>query len=256
MSFISFETEQELIDEVKRKLGFPMVKVEIDDSQWKDIIKQTKRWFYAKKTIVSIKYRNYQADSGPILFSDIDPVNGVYEIIDVIPDSTDAGIRGEDNVYYEILPFGYPLWGSSTFAFGTTAYNRTSFIAQIFQSIEMRKRTYGSDLDWFVQKDFLDGHKLYLTPSRRSRCCAIVYKPKTLPIQALEGRDAQLVFDWAVAEAKETLGIIRSKYKDYPAAGGNISTDGQELLDAAKEAKEKLNEEIADSQGPMTPIFS
>jgi hypothetical protein len=255
MSFLRFESETELIDEVKRKLGHPMVKVELDESQWRDVVKQTKRWFLAKKSIVSLVYKKYNIATSPIPFSDIDPVNGVYKIIEVFPDESQFGSKGEDNTYYEILPFGYPVWGSSNYAFGSHVYNRTSYIMQVFESLERRRRIYGSDMDWFVQEDYINGHKLFLTPNSRARCYGVVYKPATLPLQALEGRDADLVFQWCLAEAKETLGRVRSKYKDYPAAGGTISTDGDTLLEEAKADKERLTDEVAGSQGPMPVLF-
>jgi hypothetical protein len=255
MSFVNFESELELIDEVKRKLGHPMVKVELDVSQWNDIVKQTKRWFLAKKSVTSLVYRVYASSAGPIPFNEIDPVNGVLEIIEVFPDETQFGAKGEDNTYYEIFPFGYPVWGSSTFAFGSHTYNRTSYIIQVLQSLEMRRRMYGSEMDWFVQKDAINGHKLFLTPNIRARNYGVVYKPKILPIRALEGRDADLLFQWALAEAKESLGRVRSKYADYPAAGGTITTDGPTLLEESKADKERLNTEIADSQGPMSILF-
>lgn len=253
MSFYSFKDNDEFVCEIKSRLGFPVVKVELDDSHWASIVKNTKRWFMAKKSLIAVTTGTYAQNQNPIPFSDIDPVNGVYKVIDVYMDGTDSGARGHDSTYFEILPNGYPIWGSANNIFGSLAYNRTSYVTQIFQAIEQRRRAYGADLDWFVKQDNFNGHTLHLTPQRRCREYAIVYKPATLPIDLLEGRDAQLFLDWGVADAKEVLGIIRSKYKDYPAAGGTISTDGQELLDAAKEAKEKLEEEIADSQGPMMP---
>jgi len=256
MSFIAFEKERELIDEVKRKLGHPIVKVEVDDSQWTDIIKQTKRWFFAKKSVMAMTTGRFVSGcDNAIPFEDIDPVNGVYKIIDVYFDESIAGVRGIDNTYYEILPFGYPVWGSSTYAFGSGAYNRTSYIYQVFTQLEQRRKVYGADLDWTVQEDYVNGHKLYMTPNNRTRTYGILYKPKTLPLEKLEGRDANLIFRYALAETKETLGTIRNKYKDYPSAGGTISMDGSELLDQAKEEKEKLEEEIAGSQGPIAPLF-
>ena len=59
MSFYNYDSDQEVIDEVRRKLGYPIVKVELDDSQWKDVIKSTKRWFLGKKSIISLKYFTY-----------------------------------------------------------------------------------------------------------------------------------------------------------------------------------------------------
>ena len=103
MSFIAFEKERELIDEVKRKLGHPIVKVEVDDSQWTDIIKQTKRWFFAKKSVMAMTTGRFVSGcDNAIPFEDIDPVNGVYKIIDVYFDESIAGVRGIDNTYYEI----------------------------------------------------------------------------------------------------------------------------------------------------------
>lgn len=256
MSFLKFDNEEEFINDLKITLGHPVIRVELDDSHWLQVIKKTKRWFFAKKSLIAItSKKSYVSCQGPIPFSQIDTVNGCYKVLDVLFDSTDAGIRGYDATYYDILPFGFPLWGSSTEIFGTSAYNRTSYAYQVFESIERRKRMYGTELGWFVQEDDMNGHQLVLTPSQRCREYMVVYKPKALPISKLEGRNAQLFFDWGLAEAKEMLGMIRSKYKDYPAAGGNISTDGAELLDAAKELKEKLTEEIADSQYPMGVIL-
>jgi hypothetical protein len=255
MSFVSFETEKELIQDLKIELGEPVVRVELDESQWDRVVKKSKRWFFAKKSVMACKTMRYNANQDPIPFEDIDSVNGVYKILDVYPDATDSGARGHDSTYFELLPFGYPIWGSHDHVFGTFAYNRTSYVFQVYESLERRRRMYGADMDWFVKEDHINGKTLHLTPQNRCRQFSVLYKPKVLPLQALEGRDAQLFFEWALAEAKEILGTIRSKYKDYPAAGGSISTDGPELLDQAKEAKERLTEEIADSQGPMMPIF-
>lgn len=255
MSFLRFDTENEFIEDIKHELGYPVVKVELDETQWRRILKKTQRWFMAKKSLVAVKYGTYSCDQSPIKFSEIDPVNGVYDVLEVLPDSGDAGYSGVDATYFELLPYGYPLWGSAASMFESRPYNQSSYIFQVITSIERRRRLHGSDFDFFVQKDHINGHTLHLTPQRASRQYAIIYKPAVLPIATLEGRDAQLFFEWGVAEAKEILGMIRSKYKDYPAAGGSISTDGPELLEQAKEAKERLTEEIAESQGPMGIVF-
>jgi hypothetical protein len=255
MSFYVYDNESELIEEVKRKLGHPMVKVEIDDSQWKDVIKSSKRWFMSRKSLVSLTYVNYNQSTNPIAFSDIDPVNGVYAILEVYPDEVSYGPKGEDTTYYEILPYGYPVWGASTYSFGSRIYNQSSFIYQIFASLEKRRKLYGAEKDWFIQEDHINGHKLYMTPSTRCGRIGIVYKPAILPITALKGRDAELFYLYALATAKETLGRIRSKYSDYPGAGGNISMDGGALLEEAKTEKEWLEDQIAGSQGPSGIVF-
>jgi len=257
MSFINFESEKEFIEEIKRKLGWPVVKVELDDSQWQDVLKQTRRWFMAKKSLVAMVKKSYPACGNPISFGEIDSTNGVYKILEVIPDESQSGLQGSVySNYYELLPNGYPLWGDTgTYGFGRGIRSQNSYLVQILTQIEQRRKIYGAGFDWSIREDYVNGHALYLFPSERARQYIVIYKPKILPINLLEGWDSEIFFRWGIAETKETLGIIRSKYKDYPAAGGTISTDGPELLEQAKEEKERLQKDILTSQGPDMPLF-
>jgi len=256
MSFYKFVDDDELIQEIKTKLGHPVVKVELDESHWKLVIKNTKRWFMAKKSLFGMKRHSYDTSKGVIRFDEIDPTNGVYKVVNVFPDKQNAGYPGSGlgvgSSYYELLPNGYPLWGGqNSMLYGGMGMGTTSYLMQVYQQIEQRDMITNYIFNWQVQYDHLNGHGLYLTPKDRSLDVLILYKPAILPIDILEGRDAELFYRWALADAKETLGMIRNKYKDYPSAGGTISTDGAELLAEAKENKLVLDEEIAGSQGPM-----
>lgn len=57
-----------------------------------------------------------------------------------------------------------------------------------------------------------------------------------------EGEDFYL--RWALAEAMETLGNIRTKHDSYPTVGGDRGMNGDQLLAESKERKEKLDEQV------------
>ena len=79
----------------------------------------------------------------------------------------------------------------------------------------------------------------------------VAYKSEVIDIPDFKGRDADLIYRYCTALAKQRLGRTRGKYKSYPAAGGMVDTDWDTLLEEAKEEFTLLEEEIADSQGAM-----
>lgn len=50
------------------------------------------------------------------------------------------------------------------------------------------------------------------------------------------------IFEFSLALAKELLGLIRSKFKNIPIPSGDLQLNGEELLQQAREDKEKLLE--------------
>ena len=72
-----------------------------------------------------------------------------------------------------------------------------------------------------------------------------------MQIEILNERDHDLVKRFALAQAKEDLAIIRSKYDSYPGAQGTVTLNADRLFDMAQQEKEKLEEEISASGYPM-----
>lgn len=71
----------------------------------------------------------------------------------------------------------------------------------------------------------------------------------------VERTDNELLFDrwttkwlqaWAIAECKEMLGLIRSKYGSLPGAGGGVTLNGESLLQQAKDEFLELKRQITD----------
>ena len=115
----------------------------------------------------------------------------------------------------------------------------------------MGKRVLGVDRGWEFNRMT---RTLYLLP-KPSQSELIYYDYKGVigqeHIPDLPIRDYDLLRRYALAEAKEILGRIRSKYASIPAAGGEINLDGSTLLDEAKAEKERLEEEIGETALPM-----
>jgi hypothetical protein len=53
---------------------------------------------------------------------------------------------------------------------------------------------------------------------------------------------------------KEILGRIRSKYQSVPGAGGSVAMDGQQLLQEAREDRQKWFEDLIYKFGDILPF--
>ena len=59
-----------------------------------------------------------------------------------------------------------------------------------------------------------------------------------------------MVRRWALAQAMESLGYIRSKYADGPSATGTISLNGTDLIANADQIRAELGEQILSMKPP------
>lgn len=247
--------EQELIDLTKRRLGEPQIRVELDSTQWDDVITFTKKWYLAKKGVIATKMMQLLTKM-PKKFSEIDTQYGIDKIIDVYF-GLDPAVQG---MFYDcvfgVFTDGFPIMGSSIFRTHAGLVNSSRY-AQLIMALEEKSRVYGAENDWFVVPGGFDGDDYLVLdgPSNQTLLALIHYKPRFKPsefmLEWLKPIDIELVTKYAYAEAKEILGHIRSKYPSYPTPGGEVTLNGGDLLQSAKEEKEKLDTEIADSQGPM-----
>jgi hypothetical protein len=248
--------EQELIGTIKRKLGEPQIRVELDQTQWEEIILETKKWYLGRKGIVANKMMNILTKQ-PIKFSAIDPTYGVDSIVDVYF-GLDPAVQG---MFYDcvfgVFTDGFPIMGSSIFRTHAGLVNSSRY-AQLIMALEEKSRVYGAENDWFViDGDTFDGDDWLVIdgPSGNSISCLIRYKPKFTPSEMqlgwLKNTDIEILTRYALAEAKEILGHIRSKYPSYTTPGGEVTLNGADLLAQAKDEKEKLIIDIDGSQGAM-----
>jgi hypothetical protein len=64
----------------------------------------------------------------------------------------------------------------------------------------------------------------------------------------------QAMQEGALTYAKEILGRIRSKYQSVPGVGGGVVMDGQQLLQEAREDRQKWFEDLIYKFGDILPI--
>jgi hypothetical protein len=67
---------------------------------------------------------------------------------------------------------------------------------------------------------------------------------RTLPYSSINGPGRQWIRQYAMALAKELLGLVRSKIDGIPVGDGELKLNGGELVSQAREDKQKLQDEL------------
>jgi len=136
----------------------------------------------------------------------------------------------------------------SVFTAGATGGLYSSLLQSI-QYVEMAKRMINAERNWiyFPYKKIL----LLLPDPKGGGKAFIEYKSTCMTLEQLPERDHQMVRRYALAWAKRDLGMIYSKYSSWPTAQGQVSLNGDTLMNQAKEEMTKLEDEIYESAKPM-----
>lgn len=241
--------EDELSRWILRRLGAPLLKVELTEEHLKDEIAMALRWFAAKKGYV----RQYGLQLQPnvteyALPDDVDVVTEVvfpFSNYDMSPYASPwAWAWPNENM---MTPFGYGgNYGSKNT--GETGGYLSSY-QQVLQYTETARRIVGADPEWRQELRTLFILPLRLSPTTPK--AIVYYTSNTFNLTELNQRDFDLVRRYAVACAKRDLGRIRSKYDQYPTAQGSAGLDGGTLLGEADTEIDALNEEIGESAMPI-----
>ena len=227
---------------ILRRLGSPLVKVELTDDHLIDSIESAKRWFSDRKGVR--KMANIPMVSGKSDYL-LDPE--VDTILDVAFPETNADLTLIFSPYLlvdEKVPY-------DVFAAPNSAGLYSTF-TQTLQYVEMAKRILSADADWQQE-----GRVLYLSPvPRTSANLLIFYKSQQFSLVELNERDHNLIKLYSLALAKRDLGRVRSKYVDgFNAAEGMRTLDGPALLEEADKDIEMLETRISETQMPM-PVLT
>ncbi len=233
--------EDEIQQWILRRLGAPLLKVELTQDHLNDNVGDAKRWFAAKKG-----WRRFM----PI---EMVPAKNEYLLpldVDVVIDF----VFSSDPMDLSILAF--PFWippenGQIPYSvFGTAGASGGLYsnYAQTLQFIETAKRTLSAEADWRQE-----GRILFVFPNpMRAGKGILEYTSHTMsPLTELSERDHDLIKRYALAKAKADVGRIRSKFDSYATAQGTVTMDGVALLEESKTELEALDEELAASAGPM-----
>ena len=99
----------------------------------------------------------------------------------------------------------------------------------------------------------------FLGSQRHIKLYPIPYKMQTVMVNYIQKMKdweevTQSMQEGALTYAKEILGRVRSKYASPPGPGGGMQLDGQQLLQEAKEEREKWKEDLIFRFGDLMPI--
>ncbi len=241
--------KSELIERIKRVLGYPVVKVELDDMQIADHID------YARQ-----KFIKWAIGQGVI---------ERYFTIALSAGVTDYELPGDVT---EVLSYDTRTTGSIHTLFTVENY---LYNAGMYDMLLMRGGGSGYTLvSYHIARDFLDTIRRYVfdtynfTYHRYTNILEIqppppsggtiywqdtwIDSPGYILVRAyvLEGTEEDLydnmwIFDYACALSKRTLGRIRSKFANFTAIGQTgLALDGDTLLSEAQTEIEKLEEQL------------
>lgn len=224
-------------DWILRRLGAPIWKVELTCDHIDEAIDEAIRWFAAKKGV--FKFGEIQIQPGVVQYQLADEVDIVIDVAFAAPESDISLIFSPFLILDEKVPY-------DVFA-APQSIGLYSSYTQTLQYIEQAKRILGAELDWEQR-----GRCLFVSPTPRQAAKAVLeVKSSKFNYNELPERDAYLIREYAKAHAMRDLGFIRTKYSSFPGAQGDMSLNGERLIDTANELIEKLNEEIMLTGYPM-----
>jgi len=248
-----------LVEKIKRRLGFPMVKIELEDATIQDNIdysrqrfikwavgQATQETYYTLMLSGGVSTYDLPGDVIDVIAYDTQPYGGVNQLFTISNYMYNAGM------FDQMLGRG-GIGGKPTSEFTIVSYH----IARDF--LETLKR-YVVDTYTYKYHRYTNTLEIMPTPPLSGSYITvdgITYdSPGYILLRCftLEGTDEDLydnmwIFDYATALSKQNLGLIRRKFGSFQAIGNmNVQMDGDALMSEGKEGIEKLEEQLRNEE--------
>lgn len=220
-----------LKDWIAKRLGEPVVKVELSEDHYNDAIDDAKLWYASKRGIV--KTISFAIVANQTEYTLPEEANIITNI--ALPSNTNSMAE----LY---APFAWFLPDQTSFPAARMWRTQLPYsnAQQLQMYEEMGKRVSSNEPTWYQQNN-----KLILSPPPKyGGTSQLSYTTKDFTIEQIPIRDHDLLKKRALANAMEDLGIIRTKYDSYPTAQGSVQLNGQLLLDRAQAMKDQLDIDI------------
>jgi hypothetical protein len=258
-------SKQQLAQKIKRRLGFPMIKVEIDNTQLFDAIDYARDKFikWAVGQATQETFFTIALSGGQTIY---DLPLGVTEIISY--DDSGSAYGGINTLFtVENFLFNQGMY-QSLFSTAGNGYTLVSYhIARDF--LDNIKR-YSPSVYTYTYHKYQNQLEVHPKPPTGNSLTFwkddiewTIDSPGWILLRSfmIEGSTnvenwtnggsnndfyvSDWIYDYATAEAKEILGRIRSKFANFGSIGNTgISMDGSELISEAKEDKRELEERL------------
>jgi hypothetical protein len=245
------KVREQIKDYVLHMLGAPVVKLEFDEQNLDFCVDQSMKVFedYAGREYFSYYVFNtvggksiyemppdvglirnvFYKETGSFAFQSSD-LGGSIPIEYFYPGGAYASIQGG------LIDPIQPIWG-----------RMGEWV--LYRQYEQMYSRVSSNLGGWEYLGGFNTIKLYPVPFR-SQKVIVHYMQK----QKDWAEVTQAMQEGALTYAKEILGRIRSKYQSVPGAGGSVAMDGQQLLQEAREDRQKWFEDLIYKFGDLPYI--
>lgn len=233
-------TEQVIIQYVRKKLGDPIVVVELDDSQIQEMITQTINIYGTAKPIE--------------LFESLSVIAGQQKYT-IAADKIGRGM---------IEWFRPDIMRSAASLDEFDVFKYHTFMPNLNPGDYFAERTWwkavrasaGSEDDMFQYIDPTTGiATVYITPiPSESYNMTYIYVRDPVTLTEVPARDDDWIRDYVLAMSMEVLGRIRGKFRAVQGAEGAIEMDADSLLADGKELKTTLEQYLNDRGAVVPPL--
>jgi len=236
----SFNERANLIQVIKRQLGWPTVCVELTEEHFQLAVDNALQEFRRRAdNAYTMKYFIMPFQKNQDLYYLNDPVVGTDKVVDVIKIWRVSGLglvaQGENGIYGQ--SFLQQLYAPGVVDL-TSIYLMNAYAEQFSQ-------IFAGEI----------GFRWNEATRRLQLLRRLGHDEKILVESSAERTEQEILVDryaqqwiqgWAVSEAKMILGHIRSKFATLPGAGGGVQLNGSELLQSAFEDQQELLRQIND----------
>jgi len=258
-------TQDELINFIKSRLGYPMVRVELDNCQIIDNILYARDKFIkwatgnaTKEVFMSIPLSGGQTE--------YELPSGVVDVVNYDEDVSGGGINTlftAENYMYNMGMLDGLIWSTSTSGHSLISYHLAKDFLSMWDSYQPKKFNWkynkyrnilqiipAPDKDEVMVLEDENGEEYTINSPG-----FIMLQTYMIDGAYLDGEDKESVIDdlyeedwikdYATALSKKTLGLVRRKFSNFQSIGNTgISLDGDSLLSEAKDELEDLEERL------------
>lgn len=234
---------EQMADYVLLNLGAPTIEIELDSQQLSLCVDEALRMFEEYAPASHYQYFYFLTESGKSVYTmppDVGLIRQVYWKTGGAPcDNMQLWVGGAAALPH-IDTYGITDYGQFTgYMSPGPIYGRMGEWVQLQQYHETFRRLSSNNGGW----EWAPENKIILYPNPQGSEWVIVHY-----LQRMKEWSEVITWmqDYALAQAKEILGRIRSKYATLPGPAGGVSLDGPSLIAEAREDKEKLRQELLD----------
>lgn len=238
------QNDADITDFIQKKLGAGVVGVELTTDQIDDAIEDAKMEFQA--LIGQAKQHTLTlGGSGGAYNMPAD----CLDVVEVRFDINESSLFDQfDWAGVELGPLNFGMYGAYRMDGGGVG-GGYSYLVQALQNRELAKDVLSLQRGWYWS---YEQKKLHIFPAdgEIGTSAWTRYLVTEVDVTLLRPYEYKLLRRYALAEAMETLGNIRTKYASLPSATGDMSLNGDTMMANAETMKDLLLEKMRRRRKP------